>query len=152
MLIKLGFLPILVIWHFEYRACNIYVVWRTWNKALKCLHIQSFNGFIILCVRVCTLQSHFAFPFLFVSFFTSSWWHGLDTACDCGTFWTFHLTFLLMKFMYLKCQVYLGSHSFLIEQHVTHANLRIPGVFKCVTKCFICINSMFKRQIFVWHR
>ena len=32
--------------------------------------------------------------FFFLSFFSSSWCRGLATVCDCGTSWTFPLTFL----------------------------------------------------------
>ena len=31
----------------------------------------------------------------FLSFFSSSWCRGLAAVCDCGTAWTFLLTFLI---------------------------------------------------------
>ena len=34
---------------------------------------------------------------MFLSFFSSSWCRGLSAVCDCGTPWTFLLTFLQLK-------------------------------------------------------
>ena len=40
----------------------------------------------------------------FLSFFSSSWYRGLDAVCDCGTPWTVLLTsFQLLKFSTFRC-------------------------------------------------
>ena len=45
-----------------------------------------------LCASRAFVYSFYECPFL--SFFSSSWCQGLTVACDCGTPWTFLLTFL----------------------------------------------------------
>ena len=57
--------------------------------------------FVFFVVVVVFLLLFFFFCFLFcacfLSFFSSSWCRGLAAVCDCGTHWTFIVTFLEFK-------------------------------------------------------